>query len=256
MNFMGMFTCHASTMSVKLDGIPCQLWQSSTTFALSHVFYNTFYLPSVRYSLPVTSMTNSELHCMQPLMTHRSYSVNKQIVGYNRHIPAHDVAFAPLSVLGVVSLIFEQNKGCYRFNHCSTMLVHNSEFVWSCQSSCLLDTCLQVEAVVVSFNLPLWSPAKPVLLYLTDCWKLNVQSSAHKILHVFACLAQKGPVHVSCWRPLLMDKAITLGLSRQAIIDLDFLVHIFLCARFYFQQYCHSRQNHISSSITQGTSNP
>ena len=50
---------------------------------------NTFYLPSIQYSLPVTSMTSVKLCCIQSRMT--SSTLNK--LGYNRHNP-HAVAFA------------------------------------------------------------------------------------------------------------------------------------------------------------------
>jgi hypothetical protein len=57
MNFMGTFALHATTMRLKFDGMARRLRQSSLSPALLRKFYNTFYLQSVRYSLPVTSMT-------------------------------------------------------------------------------------------------------------------------------------------------------------------------------------------------------
>ena len=61
MNFEGKFPFHARNMRIKFDGLARRLRQSSLSPALSRVYYNTFYLPSVRYSLPVTSMTIPEL---------------------------------------------------------------------------------------------------------------------------------------------------------------------------------------------------
>ena len=96
MNFMGTFAYHAATMRIKFDGMARRLRQSSLSPALARVFYdNAFYLPSVRYSLPVTSMTSVELHRVQSLMT--ASILNK--MGYNCHYP-HAVTFAPTSVFG------------------------------------------------------------------------------------------------------------------------------------------------------------
>ena len=79
MNFMGTFACHASAMRIKFDGMARRLNQSSLTPVLSRKIYDAFYLPSVRYSLPVTSMTRAELHRVQSLMT--ASILNK--LGYN-----------------------------------------------------------------------------------------------------------------------------------------------------------------------------
>lgn len=69
MNCMGTFASHAATMRNKFDRMARRLSQSSLTPVLSRKFYDAFYLPSVRYSLPVTSMTKPELHRVQSLMT-------------------------------------------------------------------------------------------------------------------------------------------------------------------------------------------
>ena len=54
MNFIGTFPHHAKTMRTKFDGIARRLRQSSLSPLLSRRFYDTFYLPSVRYSLSAT----------------------------------------------------------------------------------------------------------------------------------------------------------------------------------------------------------
>ena len=95
MNFHGTFAHHAKLMRFKFDGLARRLQQSTMSPALSQIYYNTFYLPSVRYSLPVTSMTSGELHRAQSLMT--TSILNK--LGYNRHYP-HAVAFSPQKVFG------------------------------------------------------------------------------------------------------------------------------------------------------------
>ena len=105
MNFLGTFAFHAATMKQKFDGLARRLSQSSMSPVLSSMYYSTFYLPSVRYSLPVTSMTPMELHKAQSLMM--ASILNK--LGYNRHYP-HAVAFIPKSVFGcgLVDLRVEQ----------------------------------------------------------------------------------------------------------------------------------------------------
>ena len=105
MNFHGTFAHHAKLMRFKFDGLARRLQQSALTPLLSRTYCNTFYLPSVRYSLPVTSMSPKELHRAQSLMT--ACILNK--LGYNRHYP-HSVAFAPQKAFGcgLINLRIEQ----------------------------------------------------------------------------------------------------------------------------------------------------
>ena len=60
------------------------------------IFYNTFYLPAVRYSLPVVSLTSKELHWVQSL---RTATILNQL-GYNHNFP-HALTFAPAPVFGI-----------------------------------------------------------------------------------------------------------------------------------------------------------
>jgi hypothetical protein len=60
MNFHGTFEHHAKTMPFKFDELARRLHRSAMSPILSQVYYNTFYLPSVRYSLLVTSMTEQD----------------------------------------------------------------------------------------------------------------------------------------------------------------------------------------------------
>jgi hypothetical protein len=80
MNFGGTFDFHAKKMKEKFDGIAIWLRQSQLTPAVADLFYRSFYTPSVKYSLPVTSMTTSALHKVQSNMTASIF--NK--MGYNR----------------------------------------------------------------------------------------------------------------------------------------------------------------------------
>lgn len=104
MNFMGTFALHAKMMRIKYNSMAQQLQKSAMSAAHSRIYCNTFYLPAVRYSLPVTSMTNTELP-VQSLMA----AVTLHKLGYNRRFP-HAAAFAPTTVFGVglVDLRIEQ----------------------------------------------------------------------------------------------------------------------------------------------------
>ena len=159
MNFMGTFSAHAATMRIKFDGMARRLRQSSLSSTMARKFYNTFYLPSVKYSLPVTSMTSDELHSIQSLMT--SSTLNK--LGYNKHYP-HAVAFAPTSVFGCGLIDLRVEQGLM---HIQSLL----DYIGTQHRVGLVMLIslrhLQVEAGV-SFDL-LTTP-KPELPYLTDCW--------------------------------------------------------------------------------------
>ena len=60
-NFNGTFGVHAQVMKLKMDGMAARLEASKLSKLSSKRFYEFYYLPSTRYSLPVTSMTNTEL---------------------------------------------------------------------------------------------------------------------------------------------------------------------------------------------------
>ena len=216
MNFFGTFAYHATSMRLKFDGMARRLRQSLLSPALSRVFYNTFYLPSVRYSLPVTSMTTGELHRIQSLMT--SSILNK--LGYNRHYP-HAVAFAPTSVFGCGLIDLRVEQGL-------TQIQAFLDYVGTEQRVGLVMLIslrhLQVEAGV-SFDL-LLSP-KPVLSYLTNCWILSLRRFCAQFDISLRARRNRIPT-ISRERDfMLMDKALTLGFTRQELIDVN-LVRIFL----------------------------
>ena len=217
MNFMGTFAYHAATMRTKFDGIARRLRRSSLSPALSRVFYNTFYLPSVRYSLSVTSMTSVELHRVQSLMT--SSTLNK--LGYNRHYP-HAVTFAPFSVFGCGLTDLRVEQGLMQIQ---SLL----DYVGTQQRVGLVMLIslrhLQIEAGV-SFDL-LMNP-KTTLPYLTDCWVLRLRRFCALYDISLRVRRNRIPPVSRVGDSLLMDKAITLGLTRQELIDLN-LVRIFLC---------------------------
>ena len=159
MNFCGTFASHAMAMKQKFDGLARRLCQSHLSPALSRIFYDSFYIPSVKYSLPVTSMTTIELHKVQSQMT--ASILNK--MGYNRHFP-HAVAFAPIHVFGCGLLDLRLEQG---LAHIQSLLdyVGTDHKVGRVMLISLWQ--LQVEAGV-SYDLMLHPNVS--LPYLTDCW--------------------------------------------------------------------------------------
>ena len=123
MNFQGTVAHHAKTMRFKFNELARHLHRSAMSPTLAQVYYNTFYLPAIRYSLPVTSMTAQELHRSQSLMT--ASILNK--LGFNRYYP-HAVAFAPQKVFrcGLVDLRIEQGLCQIKGLTSWTMLVPNT----------------------------------------------------------------------------------------------------------------------------------
>jgi hypothetical protein len=95
MNFKGTFGVQAKTMRKKFDTMAQQLRQISMSSLLARKYYFTMYLPAVKYSLSVTTMTMKELHSVQSLIT--AVTLNK--LGYHRNYP-HAVAFAPVRLFG------------------------------------------------------------------------------------------------------------------------------------------------------------
>ena len=158
MNLCGTFASHAMAMKQKFDGLARRLRQSHLSPALSRIFYDSFYIPSVKYSLPVTSMTTIELHKVQSQMT--ASILNK--MGYNRHFP-HAVAFAPIHVFGCGLLDLRLEQG---LAHIQSLLdyVGTDHKVGRVMLISLWQ--LQVEAGV-SYDLMLHPNVS--LPYLTDC---------------------------------------------------------------------------------------
>jgi hypothetical protein len=75
MNFKGMFGFQAKKMRLKFNTMAQQLRPVKMSPFLARKYYFTMYLPAVKYSLPVTTMTMKELHSIQSLMT--SVTLNK-----------------------------------------------------------------------------------------------------------------------------------------------------------------------------------
>ncbi len=218
MNFMGTFAYHAATMRTKFDRMARQLSQSSLSPILARVFYNTFYLPSVRYSLPVTSMTSIELHRVQSLMT--PSILNK--LRYNWHYP-HAVTFAPISVFGCGLLDLRVEQGLLHIQSILNYIGTNHRVG---RTMLISLRHLQVEAGV-SFDVR----KSPIIAlpYLTNCWMLSIRRFCAEHAISLSLSGNSIPLVSREGDCLLMDKALTLGMTRQELTDLN-LVRIFLGA--------------------------
>ena len=165
MNFLGTFSLHAKFMKNKFDGLARRLQQSHLSPAMSRLYYNTFYVPSAKYSLPVTAMTSLDLQRIQSKMTASILNA----LGYNRHYP-HAVAFAPLSVFGCGLWDLRLEQG---LSHVQSLLDYVGTDTKVGNLMLISLRTLQVEAGV-SFDLFLRPNVS--LSHLTDCWILGLRS--------------------------------------------------------------------------------
>ena len=210
MNFHGTFAHHAKTMRFKFDGLARRLQQSAMSPALAQIYYNTFYLPSVLYSLPVTSMTNRESYRVQSLMT--ASILNK--LGYNRHYP-HAVAFAPQKVFGCGLLDLRIEQGLCQIQ---AFLDYVGTDHKAGRVMLILLRHLQAEAGV-SFDLLCQPQTK--LPYLTDCWVLSLRRYCAEHGIALRALHNRGPAISRTNDCMLMDATLNLGLTKQELIDLN-----------------------------------
>ena len=218
MNFEGSFSLHAKNMRKKFDGMARRLNQSSMQANLAWIYYTSFYVPAVKHSLPVVSLTSTELHRVQSLMT--ATILNK--LGYNRHF-SHAVAFAPKGVFGVglVDLRLEQGL-C----HIQSLLDYVGTDHKVGRVMVISLRHLQIEAGV-SFDL-LVQPTTSVS-YLTNCWLVSLRKfcAEHTVSLTVAANRILAPSRIAdC---LLMDVALTMPFTKHQLIDLN-LVRIYLRA--------------------------
>ena len=216
MNFCGTFSFHAKSMKEKFDGLARRLRQSHLSSTLSRVFYESFYIPSVKYSLPVTSMTSCELHKAQSQMT---ASILNQL-GYNRHYP-HAVAFAPTQVFGCGLLDLRLEQG---LAHIQSLLDYIGTDHKVGRVMLISLRQLQVEAGV-SFDL-LERPST-VLPYLTECWLLCLRRFCAEFDVSLRVLRNRLPILARVGDSCLMEQAMNLGFKRQELVDVN-LVRTFL----------------------------
>jgi hypothetical protein len=179
MNFKGTFGFQAKQMRLKFDAMAQQLRPVKMSPFLARKYYFTMYLPAVKYSLPVTTMTMKELHSIQSLMT--SVTLNK--FGYNRNYPHDAVAFAPIRLFGCGMCDLRIEQGLAQINalldYIGTGHKISDVMAMSLRS-------FQVEAGISSDILAV--PSKE-LTYVTDCWFLGLHKfcAKHRIrIHVKA----------------------------------------------------------------------
>jgi hypothetical protein len=159
LNFTGTFSLHSKMMRTKFDALASRLSQSKLSPSIARVFYRSFYIPSVTYSLPVTSMVEAGLHKVQTKMT--ASILNK--LGLNCDYPHAVAFFAPQKVFGCGLIDLRVEQG---LTHIQSLLdyIGTDHKVGRVM---LFSLChLQVEAGV-SFNL-LQQPCTK-LPYLTNC---------------------------------------------------------------------------------------
>ena len=179
---------------------------------LSRVYYNTFYLTAIRYLLPVTSMLAPDLHRIQSLMT--ATILNK--LGYNRRYP-HAVAFAPKHVFGVglTDLRIEQGLA-----HVQALLDYIGTDHKVGRVMLISLRHLQLEAGV-SFDL-LCQPRTP-LVYLTDSWVTSLRGFCAEYNVSLRVLRNRMPTPAREGDQFLMEVALTLGLSKRELQDLNLI---------------------------------
>jgi hypothetical protein len=165
LNANGTFQHHAKLTKEKSDILAHRLHRSRLSRTLSLLYYRTTYLPAIGYSLPVTSMTSTELQQVQICMNR----VVLNQLGYNRNYP-RAATFAPLQEFGagLHDLRIEQGLAQIQavLNYIGTgHKVGNVMLISLCT--------MQIEAGV-HFHL-LEQPHKP-LPYLTSCWFTSLRS--------------------------------------------------------------------------------
>ena len=210
MNFMGTFSYHAKCMKQMFDGLARRLCQSHLSPGLSRVFYNSFYIPSAKYSLPVTSMTLRELHQVQSKIT----ACILNALGYNQHY-LHAVAFAPSTVFGCGLWDLRVEQGLAQIQS----LLDSVGTSHKVGSVMVISLCQLQSEAGVSFDL-LRRPQVDVP-YLTDCWILSVRQfcARHNIsLHL---RANRVSSSLRVHDLFLMDYALTLGFKKQELVDLN-----------------------------------
>lgn len=216
MNFLGTFSYHALQMRQKFDGIARRLGQSRLSPALTRVYYNAFYIPAATYSLPVTSMTDIELHQIQSKMT--AATLNK--LGYNRHYP-HVVAYASQLFFGCGLLDLRLAQG---LAHVQAILdyIGTDHKVGRVMLISLRN--LQTEAGV-SFDL-LHHP-QTELPYLTPCWMTDLRSFCAQTTVSIRIKSNRVPLASRSHDQFLMEIALTLGMTKRELTDLN-LVRTYL----------------------------
>ena len=216
-NFNGTFGVHAQVMKLKMDGMAARLEASKLSKLSSKRFYEFYYLPSTRYSLPVTSMTNTELRGIQTKF--KCATLNK--LGFPYTYP-NGVTFAPRRLFGVGLIDLRIDQGVYGIK---ALL----DFVGTDQKAgnCMLISLrhLQLESGV-SYHL--FERTKTKLSYVTQhCWihRLREFCGEHGI-SIYIKAARR-PLATRQGDMFIMERAMQMNLKQAELLDVN-LVRIYL----------------------------
>ena len=216
LNANGTFSHHAKFVKAKSDTLAHRLQSSRLSRTLSLVYYRTTFLPSIGYSLPVTSMTDTELQQAQTLMN--GVTLNK--LGYNRNYP-RAAAFAPTQEFGtgIHDIRVEQGLAQIKalLNYVGTGHKVGKVMLISYRT-------LQIEAGV---HFHLLEQPKSFLPYLTPCWFTSLRNfcGLHNITIQVKDnqVPQMSRTHDRC----LMDVAAEHSFSKRELLDIN-LVRMYL----------------------------
>jgi hypothetical protein len=211
-NFKGTFGVHTEKLKLKIDGMAVRLAGSKLLKAASRRFYDFYYLPSVRYSLPVTSISEAELRQIKTKF--KVAILNKLGLPYTY---PNGVTFAPRSVMGIDLTDLCLDQGIYNIK---AFL----DFVGTDQKAgnvMLISLCqLQVEC---GMRYHLLENTAPMLPYLTEtCWInrlrqfCGAQGITITVLSARRPLASRGTNDV-----FLMTVAATLTLKPRELEDIN-----------------------------------
>ena len=217
LNATGTFKVHAQILISKCDTLANRLQSSRLSRSLSMLYYRTTFLPTIGYSLSVTSMTDTELQQVQTLMN--QVTLNK--LGYNRNYP-RAAAFAPIQEFGsgLHDIRLEQGLAQIQalLNYIGTGHKVGKLMIISYRT-------LQIEAGV-HFEL-LAQPQTP-LSYLTPCWFTSLRYFCGKHNIAITVKENQVPRLSRICDQFLMNVAMSLAFSRQELIDLNLVVRIYL----------------------------
>jgi hypothetical protein len=210
MNFMGTFQFHSSNMRQKFDGLARRLRQSRLSPGLSRAFYTSFYLPAVKYSLPVTSMSDLDLQKIQSKMTASALNA----LGYNQHYP-HDVAFASQHSFGCGLIDLRIEQGLMQLQSLLDF-VGTSHKVGNVILISLRHLQLEAGVSFDLFHLP-----HRQLPYLTDCWLLHLRRFCSKFGISLRIRSNRVPQSARENDSFLMEHALKLNLTRRELTDIN-----------------------------------
>jgi hypothetical protein len=216
LNANGTFSHHAKVVKTKSDALAHRLQSSPLSRTLSLLYYRTTFLPAIGYSLPVTSMNDTELQQVQTLMNR--VILNK--LGYNRNYP-RAAAFAPTQEFGTGLHDIRVEQGLAQIqallNYIGTSHKVGRVMLISYRT-------LQIEAGV-AFHL-LENPQSP-LSYLTPCWFTSLRHFCGRYNITVQVKENQVPQMSRTHDQCLMDVALAQSFTKTELLDIN-LVRMYL----------------------------